>query len=116
MIARWVVVALVGCRAMLAHAFVAVPHDVCANARVIASLPFGETTNVKHAFPAADEVDPSGGGDPPERSVWYRYTAPADGAIEIDPSTGGDLQDPSLEVSEGTCDHRKELACTSTTT
>jgi hypothetical protein len=78
-------------------------HDDCANAVLIASLPFTDTVDVTGATlafddPAADCLDFGFGTEP---TVWYRYTATDPVSVLID--TFGSDYDTALVAHDGGC-------------
>jgi hypothetical protein len=66
----------------------AVSNDTAATAEVIGSLPFSETLNTTTATTDATDaaLNANCGAPATNASVWYAYTAPADGALLIDVS------------------------------
>jgi hypothetical protein len=57
------------------------------NAIVIDSLPFSDMRDTRLSVPADDDPD-DGGGDP-RRTVWYTYTATADGVLRLSDEGSG---------------------------
>ncbi len=86
------------------------PGDDCAQARDISELPFVDNLDTSQA---TVEV-----GDPPlscgtsgrdTHTVWYAFTAPADGTMTA--STAASTYDTVLAVFTGTCGALEEIAC-----
>ncbi|MDQ1745249.1 MAG: hypothetical protein QOE23_3588, partial [Pseudonocardiales bacterium] len=70
-------------------AWAAVPtNDTIAGATPISALPFTATLDTTQATTDADDasLNANCGAPATEASVWYTYTAPADGAVVIDVS------------------------------
>ncbi len=70
------------------------PNDDRSYATNVPTLPFSDSVDITSATAPWPEYSPCGNST---RTVWYRYTAPATGAVTID-SVGSDFSDGSLNV------------------
>lgn len=82
-------------------------NDDCANATVIAALPYNDNVNTECATDEAGE--PVSTCTTASASIWYRYT-PATAEI-ITVSLAGSSFDTTLMAWEGTCGAFTEVAC-----
>jgi hypothetical protein len=86
-------------------------NDDCADATVIASLPFVDSLVTTTA--SSEAADPplhcNFDFDEAGRTVWYSYTAPQDVALEV--STAGSDYGAVLSVHAGACGALTQLAC-----
>jgi hypothetical protein len=92
-----------GMLVLTAGAAVAAPsNDTYAGRTVIAAVPFAETVDTSTATTDGDDVDINAtcGAPATDASVWYEYTAPADGAIVVDVS-GSDYSGGVLIATGG---------------
>jgi hypothetical protein len=64
-------------------------NDDFQNALPIATLPFSSAIDTSSATLQSGEPQPSCGSRNDDHTVWYDYTAPADGAIDVDTETSG---------------------------
>ncbi|MFI5395104.1 MAG: hypothetical protein ACHQ9S_06180 [Candidatus Binatia bacterium] len=60
------------------------PNDSCAGGTLITTVPFADAADVRNASTDAYDPYPPCGTQSHDRRVWYRYVAPAAGAITID--------------------------------
>ena len=82
-------------------------NDDCANATVIAALPYNDNVNTECATDEAGE--PQSTCTTASATIWYRYT-PASGEI-VTVSLAGSSFDTTLMIWEGTCGAFTEVAC-----
>jgi hypothetical protein len=78
------------------------PNDACANAIPIGTLPFSDVIDTSQAT-ANDDADRTTACTEasPAKTVWYRYTPLADGAVTIEANADDYAVD--IAVYEGTC-------------
>lgn len=76
-------------------------NDACTDATTVTTLPFADTANVRGASTDATDPYPICGSHSRDRRVWYRYVAPADGAITLD--TTGSTYNLIISAYTGTC-------------
>ncbi len=87
-------------------------NDDCAAATTIGAFPFGDAVAIDGATSAADDplqqcttTAPTANAN----SVWYRFTAPSDGAVTV--STTGSSYDTVLSAYTGACGALAPTAC-----
>jgi hypothetical protein len=79
-------------------------NDDCADATVIAGLPFSDAVDTTAATTEAGDPDfecEYHDGGQGGRSVWYRYTSPAGGSLEVD--TFGSDYETLVAAWRGSC-------------
>ena len=81
----------------------AAPNDACASAADVTSTPFTHTVSTAQATGSPDDAPQSCGAVSVtmSRSVWYRFTPPADGTATI--RTEGSTYDTVISVYTGSC-------------
>lgn len=87
----------------------AATNDECSSPKVIGTTPFSDLVDVSAATGDAGDPDPSCVTSETTRSVFYRWTAPADGTMHAD--TFGSSYDTVLSVYTGACGGLVEQAC-----
>lgn len=85
------------------------PNDDFDHAIVIASLPYSNTQDTTGASQALDEPSPTCGPDDLTTTVWYRYTASADGTVRFE--TTGSTYDTVMVIATGTRGDLTTVAC-----
>jgi len=80
---------------------IAPPHDSCGNAKVVGSSSYTDVTNSYGATASPGEPQPGCGNLSNAKSVWYRFTPPADGTVTAD--TIGSVYDTILAAYSGAC-------------
>ncbi len=83
--------------------------DECSTAPEITSFPSTHLLNVQTATTSFDDPFASCVYEQGENSVFYRYTAPADGVLSVD--TFGSDYEAGLAVFNGGCGDLQEIAC-----
>jgi hypothetical protein len=76
-------------------------NDECAQAAVVASLPFTDTIDTSSATTSPDDPIQSCVSSQNSNSVWYSFTSPADTTIQA--STAGSTYDTVLSAYAGAC-------------
>jgi len=87
-------------------------NDQCGSPTVVTALPFADTMDTTAATSSAsDPLQSCTFGFPASnaRSVWYSFTAPADGILAVD--TFGSSYDTVVTAHSGTCGALAEIAC-----
>lgn len=87
-------------------------NDICDTPTVIPVLPFADVVDTTRATTSTTDPLQScsyGTAAHNSNSVWYRYTAPADGMVTA--SASGSDYDTVLTAYRGTCAGRREIAC-----
>ena len=72
------------------------PNDNFANAAVLTGV--SGSTNVDNTLATAEPGEPSHGGFLPSQSVWYSWTAPADGEVTLDTIGSMDINNNNLDT------------------
>lgn len=100
-----------------AIAIAAPPNDACIDATTVApSALYEETLDSTTATTAIDDplqLCTLGGANQNAHSVWYKFTAPANGVLAVD--TLGSGSPTIISVHTGACGLLSELACTTST-
>ena len=93
--------------------FAFAPHaagnDICSSPTVITLTPYSDVEDVTAATSAAGDPVHTCAMAPPGRSVFYGWTAPADGIVRAD--TFGSSYDTLLSAYTGACGGLTSLAC-----
>jgi len=76
-------------------------NDACSNATSISGSPYSDTTSSAAATTDPGDPAPNCGNRSRARSVWYRFTAPSNGAVTA--NTFGSGYDTILAVFAGPC-------------
>jgi len=84
-------------------------NDECTAATVIPSAPFADTVETSGATTGPEDSAQSCGSFSNGHSVWYSFTAPADGTLTAD--TFGSDYDTVLSAFVGSCGALSEVAC-----
>lgn len=88
---------------------VAPTNDNFPSAIAISAIPYTHTVDTRAATTATDDPIPTCGYGKNSNSVWYKYTAPANGLLEID--TWESEYDTVLAVWRGTQGSLTQVAC-----
>ncbi len=93
--------------------FLYTPHnannDTCSAPTLITVTPYSDTEDATATTTSASDPVQSCGTSTPEHSVFYRWTAPADGIVRAD--TFGSSYDTALSAHTGTCGSLAQVAC-----
>ncbi len=84
-------------------------NDVCTGATAITGTPFSATTSTSLAAPEATAPAPACGNQSRGKSVWYRFTAPANSTLTA--TTVGSNYDTILAAYTGSCGALSQISC-----
>lgn len=84
-------------------------NDNCSDATSISNTPYTNSINTTTATTEAGDPTPTCGSGMKNKSVWYRFTAPANGTVTAD--TFGSNYDTVLSAYTGSCGTFTEVAC-----